>query len=134
MSAVMDAIRNIFAYDFMLRAVIVGILISVCAALLGVGLVLKRFSMMGDGLSHIGFGTLAVATALGISSMAISLPVVIAVAFLMIRLGDSGKMRGDALIGLVSTGALAVGVMIISLSGPCRWWRRRRRSGHRETR
>ena len=117
MSAVMDAIRNIFAYDFMLRAVIVGILISVCAALLGVGLVLKRFSMMGDGLSHIGFGTLAVATALGISSMAISLPIVIAVAFLMIRLGDSGKMRGDALIGLVSTGALAVGVMIISLSG-----------------
>ena len=117
MNAVMDAIRNIFAYEFLLRAVIVGILISVCAALLGVSLVLKRFSMMGDGLSHIGFGTLAIGTALGISSMAVSLPVVILVAFLMIRLGDSGKMRGDALIGLLSTGALAMGVMVISLSG-----------------
>ena len=117
MSAVTDAIRNIFAYDFMLRAVIVGVLISVCAALLGVSLVLKRFSMMGDGLSHIGFGTLAVAAALGVSSMAVSLPVVILVAFLMIRLGDSGKMRGDALVGLMSTGALAIGVMVISISG-----------------
>ncbi len=117
MNAVMDAIHNIFAYEFMLRAVVVGMLISVCAALLGVSLVLKRFSMMGDGLSHIGFGTLAIAAALGLSSMAISLPVVIVVAFLMIRLGDSGKLRGDALIGLISTGALAMGVMVISLSG-----------------
>ncbi len=117
MNVVMEAIRNIFAYDFLLRAVIVGTLISVCAALLGVSLVLKRFSMMGDGLSHIGFGTLAVAAALGFSSMAISLPVVIGVAFLMLWLGDKGKMRGDALVGLMSTGALAIGVLVVSVSG-----------------
>lgn len=117
MNVVMEAIRNIFAYEFLLRAVIVGTLISVCAALLGVSLVLKRFSMMGDGLSHIGFGALAVSVAFGVSSMAVSLPVVIAVAFLMLWLGDKGKMRGDALIGLMSTGALAIGVMVVSISG-----------------
>lgn len=117
MSVVINVIRNLFAYDFILRAVTVGTLISVCAALLGVSLVLRRFSMIGDGLSHMGFGTLAVAAALGVSSLAISLPVVVVVAFLILRLGDSGRMRGDALIGLMSTGALAVGVMIVSLSG-----------------
>ncbi len=117
MNVVIEAIRNIFAYEFLLRAMIVGTLISVCAALLGVSLVLKRFSMMGDGLSHIGFGALAVSVAFGGSSMAVSLPVVILVAFLMLRLGDKGKMRGDALVGLMSTGALAVGVMVVSLSG-----------------
>lgn len=117
MNVVTEAIRNIFAYEFLFRAVIVGTLISVCAALLGVSLVLKRFSMMGDGLSHIGFGTLAVAAALGFSSMAISLPVVIGVAFLMLWLGDKGKMRGDALVGLMSTGALAIGVLVVSVSG-----------------
>lgn len=117
MNVVTEAIRNIFAYEFLLRAVIVGTLISVCAALLGVSLVLKRFSMMGDGLSHIGFGTLAVSVAFGFSSMAISLPVVIGVAFLMLWLGDKGKMRGDALVGLMSTGALAIGVLVVSVSG-----------------
>ncbi len=117
MSAVMEAIQQIFEYEFIFRAVLVGTLISVCAALLGVSLVLRRFSMMGDGLSHMGFGTLAVAAALGVSSLYVSLPVVILVSFLMLRLGDSGKIRGDALIGIMSTGALAIGVMLVSLSG-----------------
>lgn len=117
MSAVMEALRNLFAYEFILRAVIVGTLISVCAALLGVSLVLRRFSMIGDGLSHVGFGTLAIAAVFGFSALSVSLPVVIAVAFVILRLGDSERIRGDALIGLMSTGALAVGVMIVSLSG-----------------
>ena len=89
MNVVMEAIRNIFAYEFLLRAVIVGTLISVCAALLGVSLVLKRFSMMGDGLSHIGFGALAVSVAFGVSSMAVSLPVVIAVMYVPTRIFKS---------------------------------------------
>lgn len=117
MSAVTEAVRNLFAYDFILRAVIVGMLISICAALLGVSLVLRRCSMIGDGLSHVGFGTLAVAAALGVSSLKISLPVVILVAFFILKLSESGRMRGDAMIALLSTGALAVGVMIVSLSG-----------------
>lgn len=117
MNAVIDAVRNLFAYDFILRAVLVGMMISVCAALLGVSLVLRRCSMIGDGLSHVGFGVLAVSAAVGVSSLKLSLPVVILVAFLILRMSDSGKLKGDAVIALLSTGALAIGVMIVSLSG-----------------
>lgn len=100
----------------MVYALISGTLVSVCASLLGVTLVLKRYSMIGDGLSHVAFGSLAVAAAVGAAPMKVAIPVVIAAAFLLLRLSEKGKLKGDALTALISTGALAVGIMAISLS------------------
>ncbi len=104
----------------LLRALLVGCAVSVCAALLGVVLVLKRFSMMGDGLSHVGFGSLAVASVLGISAdfaLEFSLPIVMAVAFLLMLLTGKGKLGGDAAIGVISSSAMAMGVILYYLSG-----------------
>jgi zinc transport system permease protein len=98
----------------MLRAFVVGLLVSLCTALLGVSLVLKRYAMIGDGLSHVGFGALALATALNAAPLAVAIPVVIAAAFLLLRLSESSKIKGDAAIALISTASLAVGVVIIS--------------------
>ncbi len=105
-----------FSYHFMVRALVVGVLVSLCAALLGVSLVLKRYSMIGDGLSHVGFGALAIATAMGLSPLTVTIPVVMAAAFLLLRLSTRGKFKGDAAIAMISTGALAVGVIVLSLS------------------
>lgn len=79
-----DTLTQMFSYTFLVRAVIVGLLVSLCASLLGVSLVLKRYSMIGDGLSHVGFGTLAVATAAGWAPLAVSVPIVVLAALLMI--------------------------------------------------
>jgi zinc transport system permease protein len=103
-------------YGFLIRAFIVGLLVSLCASLLGVSLVLKRYSMIGDGLSHVGFGALAVATALNLAPLAVSIPVVVAAAFVLLRLSESSKIKGDAAIALVSTSALAIGVIVISMT------------------
>ena len=111
-----EMLSTMFSYQFMVRALIVGLLVSLCAALLGVSLVLKRYSMIGDGLSHVGFGALAVATALGMAPMAVTIPVVVAAAFLLLRLSSTGRLKGDAAIAMISTGALAVGVIVLSLS------------------
>lgn len=111
-----DDIISMFSYTFMVRALIVGILVSLCAALLGVSLVLKRYSMIGDGLSHVGFGALAVAAVTGAAPLAVSIPVVIVAAFLLLRLSDSGKIKGDSAIALISTASLAFGVFIISVT------------------
>lgn len=111
-----EFISSFFTYPFMMRALVVGVLISGCAAALGVPLVLKRYSMIGDGLSHVAFGALAIATALGFAPMIFTIPVVILTAFLLLRLGESGKIKGDAAIALISTGALAIGVTAVSLS------------------
>lgn len=111
-----DGLMEMFSYRFMVRAGVVGLLVSLCAALLGVCLVLKRYSMIGDGLSHVGFGALAVASALGLAPMAIAIPVVVLAAFLLLRLSGRGKIKGDAMIAMISTGALAVGVVALSLS------------------
>jgi len=111
-----NTLIEMFSYTFMTRAVIVGLLVSLCAALLGVNLVLKRYSMIGDGLSHVGFGTLAVATAMNIAPLAISIPVTVLAAFLLLRISENGKIKGDAAIALISTSALAIGVMIISFT------------------
>jgi zinc transport system permease protein len=105
-----------FSFAFIVRAFIVGILVSLCASLLGVSLVLKRYSMIGDGLSHVGFGSLAVATALNMAPLSVSIPVVVAAAFLLLRLSENSKIKGDAAIALFSTGALAIGVMVISMT------------------
>ncbi len=107
---------HMLSYPFITRALIVGILVSLCAALLGVSLILKRYSMIGDGLSHVGFGALAVAQVLGLSPLAFSVPVVVIVAVLLLRLSEAGKIKGDAAIAVVSTGALAFGVTIISVT------------------
>lgn len=112
-----DYIFSFFEYDFVINALIVGLLISVCAALLGVSLVLKRFSMIGDGLSHIGFGASAVALAVGFSPIYVSIPTVIVAAFLLLRLKNSGKIKGDAATALLSSSALAIGYTAIKLSG-----------------
>jgi zinc transport system permease protein len=111
-----DILQEMFAHAFLVRAVIVGLLVSLCASLLGVSLVLKRYSMIGDGLSHVGFGALAVATAMNAAPLAVSIPVVVAAAFLLLRLGENSKIKGDAAIALISTGALAIGVVIISVT------------------
>jgi zinc transport system permease protein len=107
---------EMFSYAFLVRAVIVGVMVSLCASLLGVSLVLKRYSMIGDGLSHVGFGSLAAATAMNAAPLTVSLPVVGAAAFLLLRISKNSKIKGDAAIALISTGALAVGVMIISMT------------------
>jgi zinc transport system permease protein len=107
---------EMFSYTFLVRAFIVGALVSICAALLGVSLVLKRYSMIGDGLSHVGFGTLALATAMNVAPLAVSIPVVVAAAFLLLRLSENSKIKGDAAIALISTSSLGLGVVIISLT------------------
>jgi zinc transport system permease protein len=109
-------LMEMFSYTFLIRAVIVGLLVSLCASLLGVSLVLKRYSMIGDGLSHVGFGALAIATAMNAAPLSVAIPVVVAAAFLLLRLSENSKIKGDAAIALISTGALAVGVMVISLT------------------
>jgi zinc transport system permease protein len=109
-------LTEMFSYTFIVRAFIVGALVSICAALLGVSLVLKRYSMIGDGLSHVGFGTLALATAMNVAPLTVSIPVVVAAAFLLLRLSENSKIKGDAAIALISTSSLAIGVVIISQS------------------
>ncbi|GHS99944.1 ABC transporter [Synergistales bacterium] len=111
---IIDNLIDIFSYPFMIRALTAGSLISLCAALLGVSLVLRRCSMIGDGLSHVGFGALAVASALHVAPLAVAIPVVGGVAFLLLRLSESGKIAGDASIALVSTSSLALGAIVIS--------------------
>lgn len=111
-----EMISEMLSAPVLVRALIVGILVSLCAALLGVSLVLKRYSMIGDGLSHVGFGALAVATVMNLAPMAVAIPVVIVAAFILLRLSSDGKIKGDAAIALISTGALAIGVMAVSMS------------------
>lgn len=109
-------IIQIFQLPFMIRALIVGVLISLCASLLGVSLVLKRYSMIGDGLSHVGFGALALAAAFNVTPLYVAVPVVILTAFLLLRVNESGKLKGDAAVAMISASALAIGVLIVSVS------------------
>ncbi len=106
---------SMFTYPFMIRALVVGILLSLCAALLGVTLVLKRYSMIGDGLSHVGFGALAVAAVCNAAPLAVAIPVVVISAFFLRRISESSKIKGDSAIAVISTSALAAGVMVLSL-------------------
>lgn len=111
-----ETIVEMLSYPFMLRAFIVGILVSLCSALLGVSLVLKRYSMIGDGLSHVGFGALAAAAALNAAPLAVAIPVVILAAVLLLRVSTSSRIKGDAAIALISTSSLAVGIMVVSMT------------------
>lgn len=116
MKRVIEVFSEIFSSPILVRALIVGVLVSLCAALLGVSLVLKRFSMIGDGLSHVGFGALAIAAVMNLAPMAVAIPVVLIAAFLLLRLSNNGKIKGDAAIAMISTGALGIGVMAVSMS------------------
>lgn len=105
-----------FSYPFVRYALIVGLLISLCSSLLGVTLVLKRFSFIGDGLSHVAFGAMAIAAVAGITNrMIIILPVTVLSAILILRTGQNTKIRGDASIAMISVGALAAGYMLMNI-------------------
>jgi len=112
----LNILSEMLSYTFLVRAVIVGLLVSLCASLLGVSLVLKRYSMIGDGLSHVGFGALAIATAMNLAPLTVSIPVVVLAAFLLLRISENSKIKGDAAIALISTSALAIGVIVISVT------------------
>ena len=109
-------LQEIFSYGFLARAILVGALVALCAALLGVSLVLKRYSMIGDGLSHVGFGALSVAMAMNAAPLAVAIPVVVVAAFLLLRLSENSRLMADSAIALISSGALAAGVLVTSLS------------------
>ena len=111
-----ETLHIMFSYSFILRALIVGVLVSLCASLLGVSLVLKRYSMIGDGLSHVGFGAIAVATAFNWAPMEFTIPVVIIAAFLLLRLSENSSIKGDSAIAIISTGALAFGILVASMT------------------
>lgn len=117
MSSIFQDLVSYFSFDFVRNALIVSILISVCSSLLGVTLVLKRFSFIGDGLSHVAFGALAIATVLKVSSsMIIVLPITVLSAILILQAGQNTKIKGDASIAMISVGALAIGYLLINLS------------------
>lgn len=111
-----DLIRELLSYSFILRALTVGMLVSLCSALLGVSLVLKRYSMIGDGLSHVGFGALSVAMVMNLAPLQVSIPVVVAAAFLLLRISENSKIKGDAAIALISSSSIAIGVIVTSLT------------------
>lgn len=105
-----------FTYPFVRYALIVGVLISLCSSLLGVTLVLKRFSFIGDGLSHVAFGAMAIAAVIGLSDdMLIVLPITVISAVLLLRTGQNAKIKGDAAVAMISVGALAVGYLLMNV-------------------
>lgn len=111
----MGILAEMLSFDFIVRALIVGILVSLCASLLGTSLVLKRYSMIGDGLSHVGYGALAVAAAFNLAPLHVAIPVVIIAAFFLLRLSQNSKLKGDALIAIISCSALSIGMIVVSI-------------------
>jgi len=116
MTGAIDKLAVYFQYPFVRYAMIVGVLIALCSSLLGVTLVLKRFSLIGDGLSHAAFGVMAIAVALNLShSLLLVLPVTVICAILLLRTGQNAKIKGDASIAMISVGALAIGYLLMNL-------------------
>lgn len=113
--SILEQLKLYFSYDFVRFAFIAGVLISLCAGLLGVVLVLKRYSMIGDGLSHVAFGAMAVAAVLGFAPMTVALPVTVAVAVLLLLAGEKQLIKGDSAIAMLSAGSLAVGYLLLNL-------------------
>lgn len=112
----LDTLSLYFSYPFVRYALIVGVLIALSSSLLGVTLVLKRFSFIGDGLSHVAFGAIAVATVLGVSNnMLVVMPVTIIAAILLLHTGRNTKIKGDAAIAMISVGALALGYLLLNI-------------------
>ena len=113
---IMEQFIEALSYPFVQRAVVAGVMISLCAALLGVILVLKRYSLIGHGLGDVGFASTALAVALGLPVMAVSIPIVIVAACLIMFWSQRSKTGGDTAIGMVATGALSIGVIITAMS------------------
>ena len=112
----MDKLALYFQYPFVRYALIAGVLIALCSSLLGVTLVLKRFSFIGDGLSHVAFGAMAIAAAMNLSNnFVLVLPVTVICAVLLLRAGQNSKIKGDAAIAMISVGTLAIGYLIMNL-------------------
>ena len=117
MSDLFDKLHMYFQLPAVRYALIVGLLIALCSSLLGVTLVMKRFSFIGDGLSHVAFGAMAVATVTGITNnMLIIMPVTIVSAVLLLRTGSNTKIKGDAAVAMISVGALALGYMLMNIA------------------
>ncbi len=116
MENVITLINEAIQYDFMLKALLVGSLIAICCSLLGIFLVLKKYSMIGDGLAHVSFATVAIALFLSASPLVISIPIVILSSFLILKLNEKANVHGDAAIGLVSSFSVATGVLISSIA------------------
>lgn len=116
MSKWIEMLSVYFSYDFVWYALIVGVLVSLCAALFGVVLVLKRFSFIGDGLSHVAFGALAIAAVLHLTNqILLVMPITVLCAVLLLKTGQNGKIKGDAAIAMISVGALALGYLMMSV-------------------
>ncbi len=114
--SILETLGYYLSFSFVQYAVIVGVLIALCSALLGVVLVLKRFSFIGDGLSHVAFGALAIASVVQVSGeLYLVFPITIAAAILLLRTGQNTKIHGDAAIAMISVGALAVGYLLLNL-------------------
>ena len=113
----MNSFISMFNYQFIVYALIVGISISICAALLGTSLVLKKNSMIGDGLSHVGFGACAIAISLNWAPLAFAIPIVIIASFLILKLSERSKIHGDSAIALIASSSLAIGYIVIHKSG-----------------
>ena len=117
MSALLDKLALAFSYPFVRYALIVGVLVALCASLFGVTLVLKRFSFIGDGLSHVAFGAMAVAGVLKLTNnLPLVLALTVAAAVLLLRTGQNTRLKGDAAIAMYSVGALALGYLLMSVS------------------
>ena len=112
----MDKLILYFQYPFVQYALIVGVLIALCSSLLGVTLVLKRFSFIGDGLSHVAFGAIAIAAVLNVTNeMLVVLPITILCAVLLLKTGQNTQIKGDAAIAMVSVAALAFGYLLMNI-------------------
>ena len=112
----MNVLSEMLSYPFMVRALFGGMLVSLCASLLGVSLVLKRNSMIGDGLSHVSFGALSIALAMGWSPLKVSIPVVVLAAFFLLRITENSRIKSDAAIAMISASSLAIGIIVTSLT------------------
>lgn len=112
-----DNLLLMFSYSFIIRAIIVGILTGVISSLVGVSLVLKNYSMIGDGLSHVGFGAFTIAIALNFTPVIFAIPTVIICAFFMLKLHKGSSLKADQTIAIVSSSALAIGVLVTSIRG-----------------
>ncbi|MBR6050391.1 MAG: metal ABC transporter permease [Clostridia bacterium] len=116
MTEIIEKLSVYFEYPFVRYAVIVGVLIALCSSLLGVTLVLKRFSFIGDGLSHVAFGAMAVAAVVGLTNeMPLVLAITVVSAIFLLRTGQNAKIKGDAAIAMISVGALAIGYLLMNI-------------------
>ena len=116
MTAIMEKLASYWAYPFVRYAFVVGVLIALCSSLLGVTLVLKRFSFIGDGLSHVAFGAMAIAAVLQLTNeMPLVMVITVLSAVLLLRTGQNTKIKGDAAIAMISVGALAVGYLLMNI-------------------